>query len=165
MRDGVLTGALLCAALGVPLGFTPQQTRLWSVSVLVVSALFANVALANAHIQPAWADAAFLNSWISVAGSAACVYLARPVGLFPALLLSLNTGIWCGAVNALAGSPFGILQSLPATAVLWPVGWAARRDATLAVKVLGSWLIAMAALSATLQFLPVTPGYLPDHLE
>lgn len=165
MRDGVLTGALLCAALGVPLGFTPTQTRLWSVSVLAASALFTSIALVNAQLQPAWADMAFLNSWISVVGSASCVYLSCPVGLLPALLLSVNAGIWCGAVNALAGSPFGILQSLPAVAVLWPIAWAARRDATLAIKVIGSWLIAMAALSATLQFLPVTPGYLPDHLE
>ena len=165
MRDGVLTGALVCAALGVPLGFTPSQTRLWSVCVLTSSALLAYIALANGHLQPSWADAAFLNGWISVVGSAACVYLSRPVGLFPALLLSLNAGIWCGAVNALAESPFGVLQSLPAVAVVWPIGWAARRDATLAIKVIGSWLIAMAALSATLQFLPITPGYLPDHLE
>lgn len=165
MRDGVLTGALLCAALGIPLGFTPPPTRLWSLLILVASAFLANIALARAHIQPAWADPAFLNSWISVVGSASCVYLARPVGLLPALILSLNAGIWCGAVNALAGSPYGVLQSLPAVAVLWPIGWAARRDATLAIKVIGSWLIAMAALSATLQFLPVTPGYLPDHLE
>jgi len=28
-----------------------------------------------------------------------------------------------------------------------------------------SWVIAIAALAATLQLLPVTPGYLPDHLE
>jgi hypothetical protein len=165
MRDGVLTGALLCAALGLPLGFTPSQTRLWSVSVLAASTLLVHFALLDTPIQPSWADAAFLNSWISVAGSALCVYLSGPVGLFPALILSLNAGIWCGAVTALAGSPFGVLQSLPAVAVLWPIGWAARRDATLPIKVISSWLIAMAALSATLQFLPVTPGYLPDHME
>jgi len=28
-----------------------------------------------------------------------------------------------------------------------------------------SWLIAIAVLAAALPYLPVTPGYLPDHLE
>jgi hypothetical protein len=35
----------------------------------------------------------------------------------------------------------------------------------LALRVIGSWLIAVAMLGALLQFLPVTPGYLPDHME
>src|SRR5262249_14944831 len=141
------------------------QTRLWSISVLSIAALCANVALTHTHIGPGWADAMFLCGWISIVGSATTVYLPRPVGTFAALLLSLNAGIWCGAVNALTGSLAGVLEALPAVAVLWPIGWAARHNATLAIKVMGSWLIAMAMLSATLQFLPVTPGYLPDHLE
>lgn len=35
----------------------------------------------------------------------------------------------------------------------------------LALKVVASWLIAIAVLVASLSFLPVTPGYQPDHLE
>jgi hypothetical protein len=165
MRDGMLTGALLCGALALPLGLTSPRTRLWGVSTLVACALAANVAAVHVHIRPDWANAMFLNSWISVVGSASAVYLPCPVGLFAALLLSLNAGIWCGVINALAGPPLGLTQSLLALVALLPVGWAARRNANLAIKVIGSWLVAMAALSATLQFLPVTPGYLPDHLE
>jgi hypothetical protein len=33
------------------------------------------------------------------------------------------------------------------------------------IKVVSSWVIAVAILAATLQLLPVTPGCLPDHLE
>jgi urease accessory protein len=40
---------------------------------------------------------------------------------------------------------------------------AARRP--IAPKVLAAWLIAVALLAALLRFVPVTPGYLPDHLE
>lgn len=36
---------------------------------------------------------------------------------------------------------------------------------TLAVKVASSWLIAVAILAVALKFLPVTPGYMPDHLQ
>lgn len=31
--------------------------------------------------------------------------------------------------------------------------------------IVGSWLVAIAALAAILRILPVTPGYLPDHVE
>jgi len=36
---------------------------------------------------------------------------------------------------------------------------------TVALLTLTSWLIAIATLVAILRFLPVTPGYLPDHVE
>jgi hypothetical protein len=43
-----------------------------------------------------------------------------------------------------------------------------RRIARLArwgLAIAASWLIAIAALAAALPLLPVTPGYLPDHLD
>jgi hypothetical protein len=42
---------------------------------------------------------------------------------------------------------------------------AGARFGPLAIKVVSSWVIVIAVLAATLQVLPVTPGYLPDHLE
>ena len=39
------------------------------------------------------------------------------------------------------------------------------RGIALVLKVIASWLIAIAVLAALLHILPVTPGYLPDHLE
>jgi hypothetical protein len=35
----------------------------------------------------------------------------------------------------------------------------------LMLKVVSSWFLAIATLLAILQCLPVTPGYLPDHVE
>lgn len=48
---------------------------------------------------------------------------------------------------------------------LLPASLIADRRVLLALRVIGSWLIAVAMLGALLQFLPVTPGYLPDHME
>jgi len=48
---------------------------------------------------------------------------------------------------------------------LLPASVIADRRVRLALRVIGSWLIAVAMLGALLQFLPVTPGYLPDHME
>jgi hypothetical protein len=123
------------------------------------------IALSTAGIGSNWADGLFLACWISVLGTSASAYLPRPVGIFAALLFSLNAGLCCGALNALTGSLSGVLQALPGVLVLWPVGWAERYRWTIAIKVLSSWLAAVSVLAATLQLLPITPGYLPDHVE
>lgn len=39
------------------------------------------------------------------------------------------------------------------------------RGMRVALQVVASWFLAIALLVATLSFLPVTPGYEPDHLE
>jgi hypothetical protein len=39
------------------------------------------------------------------------------------------------------------------------------RVIVFAIAVICSWLMAVAVLAAVLHFLPVTPGYLPDHVE
>lgn len=41
----------------------------------------------------------------------------------------------------------------------------ARKRWRLPIRVAAGWLVAIGALNATLTVLPVTPGYLPDHLE
>jgi glucan phosphoethanolaminetransferase (alkaline phosphatase superfamily) len=100
-----------------------------------------------------------------VAVSAATVHLPRGLDLRWALVLSLNAGVWSGAVVALAGSRLDLLKALPCVLVFLPAAWIVGRRAPIVVKVVSSWLIAVAVLAATLQFLPVTPGYLPDHME
>ncbi len=165
VRDGTLTCTLICVALGVVLGPTASRIRAWGLVAFGLSASLTNLVLAGMSIRSGWADVVFLNSWVSVLGCAASVYLRRPIGIFAALVLSINGGLWCGAVSSLTGSTLGVLKALPAVAVLWPVGWATRYRNALAVKVVAGWLAAVAVLAATLQFLPVTPGYVPDHLE
>jgi hypothetical protein len=48
---------------------------------------------------------------------------------------------------------------------LLPAAWIVDRRVLIALRVVASWLIAVAMLGAMLQFLPVTLGYMPDHLE
>ena len=69
------------------------------------------------------------------------------------------------------GGPWAVLGADVATiAILLGVihGLRGRRQFSgfaLALKVIASWLIALAVLVSCLSFLPVTPGYQPDHLE
>ena len=82
-----------------------------------------------------------------------------------AIVLAVAAGASGGAVASLAHERAAIVWiALLATATCLVARTAARR-APLAPKIVSSWLIAVALLAATLQMLPVTPGYLPDHLE
>jgi hypothetical protein len=161
MRGGALPPALLFAALGLALAFAPRRAWLPSLTTLTVTA----AALAFAPIPAGWLDGVFLGCWLSVIASAATVHLPRGLGVWGALVLSLNTGVWSGMVVVLAGSRLDLLKALPCVLVFLPAARIIGRRAPIAIKVVSSWLIAVAALAATLQFLRVTPGYLPDHMD
>jgi len=73
--------------------------------------------------------------------------MSGPGGPWPLLGADIATiAILLGVIRSLRGRPR--LTSL-----------------ALALKVLASWLIAIAVLVVSLSFLSVTPGYQPDHLQ
>lgn len=161
MRGGVLPSALLFAALGLALAFAPR--RAWAPSLLV---LLASIAVSSVvPIPGTWVEGVFLGCWISVIATAVSVHLVRGVGLFAAVALSLNAGIWTSAVSSLSASRFSVLLSLPCVLIVIVASWLVGRRYSVAVKVASSWIVAVAAMAAALQLLPVTPGYLPDHME
>jgi hypothetical protein len=123
------------------------------------------VVLAALPIPGEWLDGVFLGCWASVAATAAAVHLPRGLTARGAVVLSVNAGFWSGAELALTGSRLDMAKALVCVLVLFPAGSTVEWRAPIIVKVVSSWLIAVAILAATLQFLPVTPGYLPDHLE
>jgi urease accessory protein len=81
------------------------------------------------------------------------------------LTLALNAAIRSGAGVGSAGSPT-VLIVLPCLLLLLvAAAWLIKSDRPIVIKIVASWLIAIAVLTATLPFLSVTPGYLPDHME
>lgn len=160
MRNAVLPAALLFATLGLTLAFAPRRIRVPS---LVIAAIGAAIALISG-IPAAMTDTAFLGCWASLIITAACVHVPGGIGPRTALALSGNAGLWAGAIIAIAGSPSDLLRALPGVLLLLPAA-VIHRHAPIALKIVSSWLIAVAMLVASLHFLPVTPGYLPDHLE
>jgi len=161
MRGGALPPALLCAALGLCLASADGRAALLGLAALVVTAS----AVAIAPVPATRSDGVLLGCWASIIVNAAMVHSRRALNDKAALALSLNTGVWTGAVIALAPSNMDLLEALPLALCAWPAAWARRRGQSIVLKVLASWLIAVAVLAATLQFLPVTPGYLPDHTD
>jgi hypothetical protein len=122
-------------------------------------------ALTALSIPREWLEGVFLGCWASMAATAATVHLPRGLTAPGAVVLSLNAGLWSGAEIALTGARLDIAKALVCVLLLFPTGFIVDWRAPIIAKVVSSWLIAVAILAATLQFLPVTPGYLPDHLD
>ena len=161
MKGATLPPALLCGALGLALACAPR--RAWTPS-LIALALTAGV-LAVAPVPISWSDRVLLGCWMSAAAIAGAVHAPRGVPFLGAIALSINAGCWCGVVAATAGSLRDLATALPCVLILVPAAWLVRGQLPITVKVVSSWLIAVAVLAATLQLLPVTPGYMPDHME
>src|SRR5262249_38907805 len=157
MRGAALPPALLCVALGLGLASARGKTAVLGLAVLVVTAS----AIALTTVPESWSDSVFLGCWMSIIASAAIGYAPWTLQDKAALALSLNAGIWPGALIALAASKVGLLEALPFSLCAWPGAWARRRGEAIGLKVIASWLIGVAVLAATLQFLPATPGYRP----
>jgi hypothetical protein len=161
VRGGALPAALLFSALGLALGFAPRRVRAPSLIMLLAVVL----AFGYAPIPRSWLEGIFLACWLSVAATATAVHLPHGLRLWDALALSLNAGIWSSAVVALSGSRLDLVKAVPCVLIFLPASWVIAKGGSIAIKVASSWVIAVAILAATLQLLPVTPGYLPDHLE
>lgn len=161
MRGGMFAATLLCAALGVTLAFTPR--RAWVACLALVA--MASIAGVAWRVPPSFAGTLFLTSWLSVIICAAAVHWPKGVPAPAALALSIDAGLCAGALVALEASWRALPWAWCGALALLPAALAVRWRLAIAAKVASSWLIAIAVLAAALPYLPVTPGYLPDHLE
>ena len=160
MRGGALPPALLCAAFGLALAFAPRK----SIPLAFATLLIAAVAASFLKIEPSWQDGVFFGCWASVVIAGLSVHLPKGLDRRLALVLAANSGLWVGAVIAAAGAKPDLLKSLPFALLCLPGAWLVATGRGIALKVLASWLIAIAILAAALQFVP-TPGYKPDHMD
>ena len=160
MRGGIWPPALVFAALAFALAFVPARVRLASVVVAVVAAALASRLGLPAHFE----EAIFLGCWLSVVVAALAVHRKDMAAPVPALLLAGNGGVWAGAVTVIAGTDHDLLRALPIVLLAFPAAWLLRHGGALAIKVLASWLIAVAILVAALPMV-ATPGYVQDHME
>lgn len=160
MRGGVLPAALLFGALAFALAAAPRRAVLLALAVV----LFAAPLIASLEFPRAWTEAVFISCWLSVGFTAACVHLRRALGAGAAAILALNNALWAGATIAVAGTTSDLLKALPVLLLVIPARYLVANGSGLAVKVVASWLVAVAILAGALSAVP-TPGYVPDHME
>ena len=160
MRGGIVPPALLFAALACCLAFAPAGRR----RPALAAALIAAFGVAQLPLPPAWVEAVFLGCWVSTIVTAAMVHLPRALGGWRPPMLAANAGAWAGATIAIAGTTVDLVAAAPWLALVVPGGWLVATQRGVAIKVVSSWLIAIAVLAAVLPIVP-TPGYAPDHME
>ena len=156
----MLPPALLCAALALALGFAPARARLPALLALVMLAVIVN----QMSFPAAAHEWIFAGCWLSTALTALTVHLRHPAAVWPAALVAANAGMWAGAVTAISGTGLDLARALPVALLAFPVAWLVAHKAGIAVKVVASWLLAVAILVAALPMV-ATPGYVQDHME
>lgn len=160
MRGGALPAALLFAALGLLLAFAPRRAILPAILLASAAALAAGFAPLHGRAV----EIAFVGCWASVILIAAGVHLPRGVPGWVALAAALDAGLWAGAVIAGEGMRSDLARAIPVALICLPASLAVTRGWQIAVKIVASWLVAIALLAALLPTTP-TPGYKPDHMD
>ena len=90
----------------------------------------------------------------------------RPAKLPPAVFLvaAANVGLWAGLVTSVAGKGRDLAIAVPCILLMFVGRPIVVRGWGIGVKVVASWLTAVAIL-ATMVSLTPTPGYVQDHME
>jgi hypothetical protein len=159
VRDTVLPVALLAAALGMALSFSDRATARNAAIATLATAVIVTAIPFGAVPEPL----AFTAMWLSIIAVAGSVHLAaihRPAVFYG---LAVNAGVWSGVITHVSGNSVALMV-LPLVCLFLPGLYAVGRGWGVAIKVVCSWLIAIAALEIGLMFVP-TPGYAPDHME
>ncbi len=160
MNGGILPLLLLCAASGLAFAFASPRAGWIGIAAFVATALIAGLIWVPERARN-WL---FVGLWLSTAASAASTYLPRRPADRWAIALGANNGVWAGATASSLGMQLGLVAALPLILLLIPGRWLASRGYAIAIKVVASWIIAVAALAAMVSLAP-TPGYAPDHME
>ncbi|MBV9528440.1 hypothetical protein [Sphingomonas sp.] len=160
MNAGPVPLFLLAAALGLALSFTSWRAACIAL-LLAIAGAGAGALIAMSKGSQ---DILFAGLLASTLATAALVYL--PKGLPPpaALIAGVNAGVWLGLVASVTGQRMELIVAIPFGFLFLPGHWIVERGYSIAIKVVCSWLIAIAALAIFVSLVP-TPGYKPDHME
>lgn len=160
MRDGALPAIALCLMLGMMLAYARPRSVLAAIVVLGLSALGA-----SAIVFPLeWQAYVVIACWCGTMLFAMAIYLARSIPVLGAILAAATAGAMTGALTGEIGRPGVLASALPCVLVCLPAGWLVRRRHAIVLKVLTSWIVAVAVLSTGLTIAAgVNAG--ADHLE
>lgn len=160
MRDGAFPAMLLSLMLGLTLAFAARRT------VAIACLLLAAAALATSlfALPLEWRGAMAIGCWSETVLLAILVFSGRPLPAPLAAVAATIAGCFVGAVASQLARPFVIVEALLCTLILLPAAWLVRRRWSIAVKVLASWLLAVAVLAGGTT-IATGPTAGSDHLD
>lgn len=160
MNGGIVPSLLLCATLGLLLSLTSLRVAWFAVACLVATSGIGSLLALPTSLM----DAIFIGLWLSVILTAALTYLRHDVAQRWAIPLATVGGIWVGALASLSDRKSDLAFALPVSLLWIPGRLIVAQGYGLGIKVVASWMIAIASLSLFVSLTP-TPGYKPDHME
>lgn len=160
MNGGILPLVLLFAAIGLALSFTTARAAWYGATALAASALV----LAFVPLPPNLTEPVLAGLLISTILTAALTYLPRELPRQWAVAAAINAGLWGGAMASISGMRGGLAAALPLSLLFIAGQWRPVRNYAIIIKVLASWIIAIASLAMFVSLVS-TPGYKPDHME
>ena len=160
MNGGIIPALLLCATIALMLSFTTGRVAWFSVAGMTAT----TAVLAQIALPQSLAAAIFVGVWATIIVAAALTYFPPAVAQRWALPLAVVAGAGIGALASISGRKGDLLLALPASLLFVPGRWIVARGYGLGIKIVASWMIAIALLSTFVSLTP-TPGYEPDHME
>ena len=160
MNGGIVPSLLVCATMALLLSFTSGRLAWLAVAAMAVAA----TAIAMIGLPQNSTTIVFAGVWMTIIAAAAVTYLPTSNAQRWALPLAVAAGAGVGSLASLSGRKSDLLLALPFSLFFIPGRWVVARGYGLAHKIIASWMIAIALLSAFVSMTP-TPGYQPDHME
>lgn len=159
---GPVAAGLLLAVVAFALAFVGRRIAIAGL-VLCAAACMVTV-LAERVPTPSWV---FAGCWSSLIVTALVVYFPQILRRWPWLvfLLAVNGGVWAALVVATESAAMAVVPILATLVIIIPAGLCVTLGWALAVRVVTSWLLAVALLVGAIPYLVVHPGYVADHRE
>ncbi len=159
---GSVAAGLLLAVVAFALAFVGRRI---AAGGIVACVLACGVTILLVRVPaPGWV---FAGCWVSLIATALLVYFPQPLRRWPrlALPLAINGGIWAPLVVATQAGATDTLPILATLVLVVPASMGVTRGWALAVRIVTSWLLAVALLVGAIPYLVVHPGYVADHNE
>ncbi len=166
MMGGNVAAGLLLAVCAFMLAFVPRRAALIGVVVGVLACVA--VVLSGLGLP---VKGAFAGCWISLIVTAMLVYFPQGLqvssigGLWIGPIIAANAGFWAGQVIMVEGDWHDLMLVLPVWLMILPAIVCVARGWALPVRIVTSWLLAVALLVGSIPYLVVHPGYEADHKE
>lgn len=164
MNGGILPLLLLSSALGLVLSFVPLRIAVRGAAIAVAVSLALYGLAPLGELPEVVSKIVFPALWISIIATAAIAYLpfsATSRWVAPA---TVNAGLWIGLRASVSATWQQYAVGIAPIALFVAGRWFTKRDYSIVIKVVVSWLIAIAILSIFVSMTP-TPGYEPDHMQ
>jgi hypothetical protein len=159
---GPVAAGLLLAVVAFALAFVGRRIAIAGIAICALACVV--TILVERVPTPPWV---FAGCWSSLIVTAFLVYFPQGLRRWPwlALPLAANGGAWAALVVATEAAGSDALPILGTLALIIPASLCVARGWALAVRVVTSWLLAVALLVGAIPLLVVHPGYVADHRE